>query len=110
MVSVATIGSVTLNFKNRILILENCLYIPDIQRNLISVAYLHLQRYSIKFNYIVFIKHNKMNVCFGILVDGLYYLNPRSYLLQDTYYGNVNLMHAPKRRKYLQQTKYNYGT
>ena len=33
------------------------------------------------------------------LVDGLYYLNPKCYLLQDTDYGSVNLMHASKRRK-----------
>ena len=75
------IGSITLNFKNRILILENCLYVLDIQRNLISVDYLHLQGYTVKFNFVVFIKHNKMNVCSGSLVDGLHYLNPRYYLL-----------------------------
>ena len=40
-----------------------------------------------------------MNVCSSPLVNSLYYLNPRSYLLQDTDYGNVNVMHAPKRRK-----------
>ena len=40
-----------------------------------------------------------MNVCSGPSVDGLYYLNPRSYLLQDTDYGNMNIMHAKKRRK-----------
>ena len=46
-----------------------------------------------------FISHNKVNVCFGPLVDHLYYLNPRFYLLQDTDYGNINIVHAPKRRK-----------
>ena len=98
-VSATAIGSITLNFKNKILILQNCIYVPDIQKNLISVAYLHLQGYTVKFNSVVFIKHNKMNVCSSPLVDGLYYLNPKSYLLQDCDHGNVNVMHAPKRRK-----------
>ena len=69
--SATTIGSVTLNFKNMILILENCLYVLDIQKNLILVACLHFQEYTIKFNSAVFIKHHKMNFCSSPLVDSL---------------------------------------
>ena len=63
MVSTATIGLVTLYFKNRILILENCLYVLDIQMNLILVTSLHLQGYTVIFNYAVLNSYNKMNVC-----------------------------------------------
>ena len=31
--------------------------------------------------------------------SGLYF-NPRTYLLQDTNYGNINIAHAPKRRNF----------
>ena len=43
------IRSVLLSFNIEILVLNNCLYVPDITRNLISVACLSKQWYTINF-------------------------------------------------------------
>ena len=47
-VAVAAVGVVTLSFGfNRILVLNNCLYVPSFRRNLISVSKLALDGYNV---------------------------------------------------------------
>ncbi|KAH9734858.1 Integrase catalytic domain-containing protein [Citrus sinensis] len=46
-VSAVKTGSVLLSFNNETLVLNNCLYVPDIKKNLISVACLSKQGYTV---------------------------------------------------------------
>ena len=60
---------------NRILILEDCLYVPEVRRNLISVSKLALSGYSFLFNSKLVVKFQNKFVASGIIYDGLYLLN-----------------------------------
>ena len=61
--------------RDRILILRNCLFVPSIRRNLVSVSTWVKNGYSVYFNKRVVIKENKCFICSGQLVDGLYIIN-----------------------------------
>ena len=50
MVSVRARGKAKLKFQNRILELDNVLYIPNFSRNLVSVSCLQLQQYKLDFS------------------------------------------------------------
>ena len=54
------VGVVTLHFEGgKFFVLDDCLYVPNVRRNLISVFYLSCNGYSLFFNKIlVFIKFN----------------------------------------------------
>ena len=78
---VVTVGVFNLCFDYRVLILEDCLYVPNIRRNLISTTYLG------KYGYCVILKDNVINkkdkVFFysGNIVDGLLILTPNKHEL-----------------------------
>ena len=98
-VSAIAIGSVALFFNNnRTLYLKDCLYVPDLKRNLVSVSCLDQQGYSINFDSSSFIIRNKSTICSGSLIDGLYYLSPKTNSLLNTRDVDVNLLHKLKRR------------
>ena len=48
-ISAKAVGNVYLYFENKHLVLYDCYYVPDIYRNLISIALLFKQGYSVKF-------------------------------------------------------------
>lgn len=62
---------------DRILILEDCLFVPDIRRNLITISKLASFGYSFLFNESrVTIKFNNKFLVSENLIDGLYILSP----------------------------------
>ena len=76
-VSAEAVGVVRLSFpNNKVLILNNALYVPSIRRNLISVPALAAQGYTCVFQQNVVIKINGTLICSGKLSDGLYFINP----------------------------------
>ena len=81
-VATVAMGVVSLYFPgDKILVLEDCLYVPNIRRNLISVSCLSCNRFSAIFNTnFVSIKYDVDEICCGMLVDNLYILEPISHL------------------------------
>ena len=79
-VAVVVVGVVTLYFKGgKFLILDDCLYVPRVRRNLVSVFCLSCNGYSSVFNKnLVFVKYNDDIICCGMLQDNLYLLKPIS--------------------------------
>ena len=75
-VAAVVVGVVTLHFKGgKFLVLDDCLYVPNVRRNLISVSCLSCNGYSSFFNKnSVFIKFNDDIICSGMLHDNLYLL------------------------------------
>ena len=85
------VGDYYLNFgRDRYLLLKDCLYVPYIRRNLISVSSLVKDGYSILFNDSVIIKLNKRFICSGTLIDNLYIINHVSPSLQQNELNNTN--------------------
>ncbi|KAH9670831.1 hypothetical protein KPL70_017127 [Citrus sinensis] len=97
-VSAVKTGSVLLSFNNETLVLNNCPYVPDIKRNLISVACLSKQGYTVNFGSSVSIFHNKRLICSGTLEDNLYHLSPMIHSMHDTVINNHEHTHLSKKR------------
>ena len=79
-VAAVAVGVVTLHFEGgKFLVLDDCLYVPGVRRNLVSVSYLSCNGYSLVFNKnSVFVKYNDDIICHGMLQDNLYLLEPIS--------------------------------
>ena len=71
---IVAVGVYNLCFKSRVLILEECLYVPNVRRNLISTTYLGKHGYCVILKDNVVIKKSKMFIYSGNIVDGLYIL------------------------------------
>ena len=80
-IPVVAIGVFNLCFKSRVLILEDCLYVPNVRRNLISTTYLGKHGYYVILNDNVVIKKDKLFICSGNIVEGLYILTPDKHEL-----------------------------
>ena len=94
MVAVVAVGVMSLHFaKGRVLVLQDCLYIPNVRRNLILILVLTCNGYSTIFNKnCVSIKYDVDEICCEILVDNLYILEPISHL-------QINLHESNHKRK-----------
>ena len=77
-VAAIAVGVVTLHFEgDKKVVLSDCLYVPSVRRNLVSVFCLSCNGYSSFFNkYSIFIKYNDDIICRGMLSDNLYLLEP----------------------------------
>ena len=77
-VAAVAVGVVTLHFEGgKFLVLDDCLYVPDVRRNLVLVFCLSCNGYSSFFNKkFIFIKFNDDIICCGMLHDNLYLLKP----------------------------------
>ena len=75
-VAAIAVGIVTLCFEGgKFFILSDCLYVPGVRRNLVSVSCLSCNGYSSIFNKCsIFIKFNDDIICCGMLIDNLYLL------------------------------------
>ena len=75
-------GVVSLLFPGgKLLVLNDCLYVPNVRRNLISISYLLCIEFLAIFNKnLVSIKYNTDEICVGMLVDNLYILEPISHV------------------------------
>ena len=67
-------GEVSLHFGgHKMLVLKDCLYVPKIRRNLISISCLAYNGYSTSFNEnLVSILNGEDKICYGMLIDNLY--------------------------------------
>ena len=78
-VAAVAVGVVTLHFEgDNFLVLSDCLYVPSVKRNLVSVFCLSYNGYSLLFNKnYIFIKYKNI-ICRGMLSDNLNLLEPMS--------------------------------
>ena len=60
---------------SRTLVLEDCLYVPEVRRNLVSISKLGCSGYSFLFTSKLVVKFNNKFVTSGILQDGLFFLS-----------------------------------
>ena len=83
-------GVVSLLFPGgKLLVLNDCLYVPNVRRNLISVSYLSCTEFSAIFNKnLVSIKCNADEICVEMLVDNLYILEPISHVQVNSIESN----------------------
>ena len=59
-IPIVVVGVYNLCFESRVLILEDCLYVPNVRRNLTSVTYLGKHGYCVILKDNVVIKNGKM--------------------------------------------------
>ena len=79
-VAAVAVRVVTLHFEgDKVLVLDDCLYVLEVRRNLVSVSCLSCNGYSLYFNKnSVSIKFNDEVICSGMLCDNLYLLKPKT--------------------------------
>ena len=88
-VSAEAVGDIYLYFDEfRFILLKDCFYVPNFKRNLISVACLINDCYSVSFNKSVVIRKNKSFICSGWMQQNLYFIKPNTYSLLDTELNN----------------------
>ena len=63
--------------------MEDCLYVPNVHRNLIPTTYLGKHGYCVILKDNVVIKKDKVFIYFGNIVDGLYILTPDKHELYN---------------------------
>ena len=78
---VVAIEVVNLYFESRVLILEDCLYVPNVHRNIISATYLGKHGYCVILQDNIVIKKDKVFIYSGNIMDGLYILTPEKHEL-----------------------------
>ncbi|XP_077232489.1 uncharacterized protein LOC143869816 [Tasmannia lanceolata] len=77
-VAVQAVGDFHLVFSSGYLLLKDCLYVPSIRRNLISISKLISDGYSVNFNKnSVFIKKENYIIVEGTCSNGLYLINAK---------------------------------
>ena len=85
-------------FDSRILILEDCLYVPNVRRNLISATYLGKHGYCAILKDNVVIKMDKVFICSSNIVDSLYILTPDKHELYNSELDNNSHVKSLKRK------------
>ena len=80
-IPVVAVGVFNLCFNSRVLVLKDCMYLPNVWRNLISTTYLGEQGYYVILKDNVVIKKDKVFICSSNIVDGLYILTPDKHEL-----------------------------
>ena len=75
-------------FESKVLILKDCLYVPNVRRNLISTTYLGRHGYCVILKDNVVIKKDKVFTNSGNIVDGLYTINPNKHELYNSKLDN----------------------
>ena len=78
---VVAVGVYNLRFESRVLILEDCLYVPNVRRNLNSANYLGKHGYCVILQDNIVIKKDKVFIYSGNIMDGLYILTPEKHEL-----------------------------
>ena len=97
-IPVVAVEMFNLCFDSRVLILEDCLYVPNVRRNLISATYLSKHGYCaiLKDNFVI--KKDKVFIYSGNIVDGLYILTPDKHKLYNTELDNNSHVKSLKRK------------
>ena len=97
-IPVVTVGVFNLCFGPRVLILEDCLYVPNVCRNLISATYLGKHGYCVSLKENVVIKKDKVFICSSNIVDGLYIITPDKHKLYNSESDNNSHVKSLKRK------------
>ena len=97
-IPIVVVGVYNLCFESRVLILEDCLYVPNVRRNLTSATYLGKHGYCVILKDNVVIKNGKMFICSGNIVDGLYILIPDKHELYNSELDNDSHVKSLKRK------------
>ena len=97
-IPVVAIGVFNLYFDSRVLILEDCLYVPNVRRNLIFATYLGRHGYCVILKDNVVIKKDKVFICSGNIVDDLYIINPDKHELYNSELDNNSYVKSLKRK------------
>ena len=97
-IPVVAIGVCNLCFESRVLILEDCLYVPNVHRNLIFAIYLGKRGYCVILKNKVVIKKDKVFICSGNIVDGFYILTPDKHELYNFELDNNSHVKSLKRK------------
>ena len=97
-IPVVVVGVFNLCFDSRVLILDDCLYVPNVRRNLISATYLGKQGYCVILKDNAVIKKDKMFICSDNIVDGLYILTPDKHELYNFELDNNSHVKSIKRK------------
>ena len=85
-------------FESRVLILVECLYVPNVRKNLISVTYLGKHRYCVILKDNIVIKKGKVFICSGNIVDSLYILTHDKHKLYNFELDNDSHVKSSKRK------------
>ena len=100
LISVKAIGPVVLFLENnRTLCLEDCLFVPDFKRNLVSVSCLVEHGLTLQFNSSVSIRSKSFFICSGDLMNNLYFLSSLSYDINVIEIVENEHNHLAKKRK-----------
>ena len=83
-IPVVAVEVFNLCFGTRVLILKDCLYVPNVYRNLISATYLGRRGYYVILKDNIIIKKDKVFIYSGNIVDGLYILTPNKHELYNS--------------------------
>ena len=97
-IPIVAVGVFNLCVNSRVLILKDCLYVPNIRRNLISATYLDKHGYCVILKDSVVIKKDKVFICSGNIVDGLYILTPDKHELYNSKLDNDSHVKSLKRK------------
>ena len=97
-IPIVAVGVYNLCFESRVLILEDCLYLPNVHRNLISATYLGKHGYCVILKDNVVIKKCKMFICSGNIMDGFYILTPDKHELYNSKLDNDSHVKSLKRK------------
>ena len=68
--------------------MEDCLYVPNVHRNLISATYLGKHGYCVILKDNVVIKKGKVFICSGNIMDGFYILTHDKHELYNSELNN----------------------
>ena len=97
-IPVVAVEVFNLCFDSRVLILEDCLYVPNVRRNLISATYLSKHGYCAILKDNVVIKKDKVFIYSGNIVDSLYILTPDKHELYNSELDNNSHVKSLKRK------------
>ena len=97
-IPVVVVGVFNLCFDFRVLILEDCLYIPNVHKNLIFATYLGRHGYCVILKDSVAIKKDNVFIYFGNIVDGLYITTPDKHELCNSELDNNSHVKSLKRK------------
>ena len=78
--------------------MEDCLYVPNVHRNLIYATYLGKYGYYVFLKDNVVIKNDKLFICSGNNVDGLYILTPDKHELYNSELDHNSHVKSLKRK------------
>ena len=88
-IPVVAVRVFNLCFGFRVLILEDCLYVPNVCRNLIFATYLGRHGYYVILKDNVVTKKDKVFIFFDNIVDGLYIITPNKHELYNFGLDNI---------------------